>query len=215
MSPAGSVYDARMAIYLDDQPTKLTGNCLGEILASATEGLASGGGGRVVVEVMLDGKVLNGDELGDHQNTELGDTEVRLTTADPKDLAVTTLLQVRQALPQAGGLHEKAAELLQADKAGEALEYIGAAIEVWMQAQEAVLGSAGVVGLGLDDVTVDGEPMTAFTDELIEQLHGLKDLIAAGDTVALADAMAYEWPPIVHRWDKLIETLIDVIQKSK
>lgn len=209
-----------MAIYLDDQPTELTGASLGELLAAATAELASGasgggGGGRVVVEVMLDGKVLSGDELGDHENTALGDTEVRLTSADPKALAVSTLTQVREQLPQAGALHEQAAERLQADKPGEALEYIGAAIEVWMQTQEAVLGSAGVVGLGLDDVTVDGEPMTAFTDELIEQLHSLKDLIAAGDTVALADTLAYEWPPIVHRWDRLIETLIGEIEKKK
>ena len=200
-----------MAIYLDDQPTELTGATLTEILASASEGLAADG--RVVVEVMVDGKVIAGDALGDHQNATLGDAEVRLTSADPKALAVSTLTQVREQLPLAGALHEQAAEQLQADNPTEALQHIAEAIDIWMQTQEAVLGSAGVVGLELDAVKVDGEPMSAFTEELIQQLHGLKDLITSKDTVALADTLAYEWPAIVQRWDELIETLIAEIEK--
>ena len=201
-----------MAIYIDDQPTDLAGANLGEVLTSASQGLA--GDGRVLVEVMLDGKRLTGDELDKHQHTALGDTEVRLTSADPKALALSTLEQIREHLPHAGTLHEVAAEQLQADHPSEAMEHIAAAVEVWMQTQEAVLGSAGLVGLGLDEVEVDGEPMSAFTDELIQQLHGLKDLIAAKDTVALADALAYEWPAVVHRWDALIAALIEAIENK-
>ncbi len=200
-----------MAIYLDDQPTELAGANLGEVLVSASEGLA--GDGRVVVEVMLDGKVVSGDELGKHQDESVSDAEVRLTSAEPKALAVSALSQVRDHLPQAGALHEQAAEQLQQDNPAEALKTIALAIDVWMQTQEAVLGSAGIVGLSLDEVNVDGEPMTAFTDELIERLHGLKDLITAGDTVALADTLAYEWPAIVHRWDQLIGELIETIEQ--
>lgn len=200
-----------MAIYLDDEPTELAGEGLAEILASASEVLAADG--RVVVEVMVDGEAITGDALGDHQNAAVGDTEIRLTSADPKALAVSTLTQVREQLPFAGTLHEQAAEQLQADNPSEALQHISEAIELWIMTQEAVLGAAGVVGLGLDDVKVDGEPMSGFTDELIEKLHGLKDLIVNKDTVALADALAYEWPAIVQRWDELIETLIAEIEK--
>ncbi len=201
---------AAMAIFVDDQPKDLVGESLGEVLAAASQALAEEG--RVVVEVMLGDKVLRGDELGDHQNATITDTDVRLTSADPKALAISTLNQVREHLPNATALHEQAAECLQADNPAEALKHIAAAIEVWMQTQEAVLGSARVVGLGLDEVTVEGEPMTAFTDELIQQLHNLKELIGVQDTVALADALAYEWPAVVHRWDKLIQHLIEDIE---
>jgi hypothetical protein len=211
VSAAGSAYHARMVIYLDDQATELTGTGLAEILDSASEVLSADG--RVVVEVMIDGKAIMGTDLGDHQNAALDDSEVRLTSADPKELAVSTLTQVREQLPLAGTLHEQAAEQLQADNPSEALQHIAEAIDVWMMTQEAVLGAAGVVGLGLDDVKVDGEPISAFTEELIQQLNGLKDLIVSKDTVALADALAYEWPAIVQRWDELIETLIAAIKK--
>ena len=199
-----------MAIYLDDQPADLTGESLADILASATEGLAVDG--RVVVEVKIDGRLIGGDDLGDHENDNITDSEVRLTSANPKELAVSTLTQIREQLPQVGTLHEQAAEELQADNPSEAMQHIAQTIEMWMQTQEAVLGSAGVVGLGLDDVKVNGEPMSAFTEELIQQLQGLKELIISKDTVALADAMAYEWPAIVQRWDELIEVLIDEIE---
>ncbi len=199
-----------MAIYLDDQPADLAGESLADILASATEGLAVDG--RVVVEVQVDGQLIGGDDLSDHENDNITDSEVRLTSANPKELAVSTLTQIREQLPQVGALHEQAAEELQADNPTEALQHIAQTIEMWMQTQEAVLGSAGVVGLGLDDVKVNGEPMSGFTEELIQQLQGLKELIISKDTVALADAMAYEWPAIVQRWDELIEVLIDEIE---
>jgi len=199
-----------MAIFLDDEPTQLKGSCLAEILASATEGLA--GDGRVVVEVQLDGKVLSGDELGKNKDTSLEGAEVRLTSADPRALAVSTLGQIREVLPHASELHEQAAEQFQQDNPTEALKSVAQAIEMWMQVQEAVLGSAGILGLGLDEINVDGEPMTAFTEELIGRLHGLKDLITSGDTVGMADALAYEWPPLVERWDALIGQMIQTIE---
>lgn len=199
-----------MAIFLDDEPVQLAGANLGELIASATKRLIIDR--RVVVEVMLDGSVLNADALDKCQDNALDDAEVRLISADPGALAVSTLYQIRDQLPKATTLHEQAAEFLQQDNPTEALKLLAEAIGVWMQTQEAVLGSAGVVGLGLDEVKVGDEPMSNFTDELIKQLQNLKELIIAGDTVALADALAYEWPPIVGRWDTLIGELIRVIE---
>lgn len=199
-----------MAIYLDEQPAQLDGDSLGEVLNQASEGLAVDG--RVLVEVKIDGEIISGEDLDKHTTEQIGQSEVRLTSADPKELAVTTLNQVREQLPHATALHEQAADQLQADNPSEALQHIGQSIEVWMMVQEAVLGSAGVVGLGLDEVKVDGEPMSGFTDELIQQLHTLKELITNKDTVALADTLAYEWPATVQRWDQLIEQLIEEIE---
>ena len=199
-----------MAIFLDDEPVQLPGENLAELITSATRHLSDDG--RVVVEVMIDGSVLDADGMNQRKDSPLGDNEVRLVSADPSALAVSTLHQVRDQLPQASSLHEQAAEYLQQDKPEEALKLLAESIGVWMQTQEAVLGSAGVVGLGLDEVKVDEVPMSDFTDELIKSLHELKDLIIAGDTVALADALAYEWPPIVERWDALIGELIKNIE---
>jgi hypothetical protein len=199
-----------MAIFLDDEPIQLNGTSLAELITSATKHLADDR--RVVVEVMLDGDILNADQMNQRRDSPLEDTEVRLVSADPVALSVSTLHQVRDQLPQATSLHEQAAELLQQDNPTDALKTLAEVIGVWMQTQEAVLGSAGVVGLGLDQVKVDNEPMSDFTDELIKQLQDLKELIVAGDTVALADTLAYEWPPIVERWDALIEELIKTIE---
>jgi hypothetical protein len=210
VSRAGPAYHARMSIFLDDEPVQLAGANLAELIASASKHLADDG--RVVVEVMLDGSVLNADEMGQRRNSPLDDAEVRMVSADPRALAVSTLYQVRDLLPKATQLHEQAAEFLQQDNPSEALKLLAEVIEVWLQTQEAVLGSAGVVGLSLDAVKVDDVPMSDFTDELIKMLQGLKDLIVAGDTVALADTLAYEWPPIVDRWDELIGVLVEKIE---
>jgi len=206
---------ARMAtgsIYVDDQtvelpqPTEGDLSHLGGVLAAAKQHLEPEG--RVVVEVALDGKTLDAQDLERQDELTLAGKEVRLYTAEPRTLATETLEQVRAALTHAGDLQEEAADLIQQDEGQQALEKVGEAVQIWLQVQQAVQNAAVLVGVDLDTVEVDGEPMTSFTNELIDRLGALKEAIANQDTVGLADTLGYEWPQIGERWDRLIGELI-------
>jgi len=116
---------------------------------------------------------------------------------------------VRQRLLASRQTHEQAAELLQQDRAGEALQQLAQSVEVWMQTQQVVSHAATLLGLPLDEIAVEGKPLARIADELVEQLEGLKQLLADNDTVALADSLAYEWPRTIDQWDHLLGELIE------
>jgi hypothetical protein len=205
------LYDGVMAIYLDDEAVDLPGEDLGAVLAAARDRLEPEG--RVVVEVAMEGQTLDAQALEQQDQIPVVDgAEVRLYTADPVELSVETLGQVRTALAHAGELQADAADLLQRDDADTALGKVAEAVQVWLQVQQAVLHAALLAEVELDELNVAGEPVSGYTDELIARLTELRDAIQAHDTVALADTLAYEWPDIVDRWDRVIGALIDEIR---
>lgn len=209
-----SLYSVHMATYLDDQAVELPGDDLGTVLAAARQRLE--GDGRVVIEVAMDGQTLSAEEL-EHQDQlpVPADSEVRLYTADPAALSVQTLEQVRAGLSHAADLQDQAADLLQQDQTRAAMEKVGQVVEIWLQVQQAVLHAAMLTGVNLDELKVDGVPLSESTQDLIDKLHALKDAINQQDTVGLADALGYEWPEVVDRWDRLVGELIARIQQHE
>lgn len=201
-----------MPVLIDDQTVPLTGSNLRELLASARQHLADTG--RVVVEVKLDGESITGADLESESPTP-EQSEVRVYTAKPGELAVGVLEQVREQLHAASKMQEEAADLLQQDEQSKALELIRTSIDGWLQSQQAVAQTAELLHVDLSKVEVDGEDDTVVMrmQELIQRLVELKDLIQANDFVSLADALAYEWPQITENWDRAIGAIIKEIEK--
>ncbi|MEM6458961.1 MAG: hypothetical protein AAF710_06175 [Planctomycetota bacterium] len=198
-----------MQVILDELPVTLTGPSLGALLEEARDRLADGG--RVVVEVAVDGAKLDEDAIDRRRAEDVAAYEVRLTSADPKALAVETLRQVDERLTDAETAQREAADLLQSDEPQPALKKVGESIEAWLQVQQAVLHSATLLGLNLDAIDIDGEPAHALTEQALDRLNDVKDHLQAGDTVALADSLAHEWPATTAKWHRLIERLIQQI----
>jgi len=202
-----------MTIYLDDQPLQLKGRDLKSLLVAASDHLSDAG--RIVVEVQVDGQPLVEEALDQQYTEELGDAEVRLYSADPSELAVMTLEQVKEKLNDARQAQAQAADFFQEDKLDLALKQVVGVIEVWQQTQQAVLQSVQLLGMSLDNMEVEGRSVPDMTDALLNQVSGLRDLLSAGDTVGLADAMAFEWPQTANDWEELMTELRGWIQRRR
>ena len=198
-----------MTIYLDDQATPWKVDNVGQAIAAAMERLS---GDRLIVDVRLGPKSLKGDELDACQSQPIGDDDLHLYSANPKELATDTLEQIRIVLSEASGTLQEAADLLQRDEVASAMAMVAESISTWMQTQQAVQRSAALVGVDLEQMTVDGAPVRVITDGILTQLRELKQLLQDNDTVGLADSLAYEWPQRLESWDRLVEALIDEIQ---
>lgn len=195
-----------MPIYLDGQPAEISGETLGAIMDAAQQRLTPAG--RLLVEVKLDGRAILGEELDQQRAVPVEGVRVELESADPRQLAQTTLQQVRQGLQAARQDQIDAAGFFQQDQPAEAMQRVSRAIEAWQQAQQAVLHTTMLIGIKLDQKVFEDRPIVEVTDSLLTQLRSLRDLITAGDTVGLADSLAYEWPEMTDRWDRLIGQLI-------
>ena len=196
-----------MSIYLDDEPVELPGPDLAAALGQAQDRL--GDPGRLIIEVQRDGQALSPAELDAAQDAPVAGSEWRLLTAVPRELAVATLQQVVQRLDDARQSQLAAAELLQQDQIAEAMKRVAEAVEAWQQTQQAVLYSATLVGIELGGRSVDDQPVDQTISLLLDQLKKVRDLLGAGDTVGLADALAYEWPETIDRWQALVGQMIE------
>lgn len=206
-------YHLPMPVFLDDQPVDLTGQTLADLLESASNSIAENG--RVVVEVHVDGQPVVGEQLEQQGDSPIGDAEVRLFSADPIELAASTLQQVRGRLDDASRLQSAAADLFQQDQPAEAIKNVADAVAAWQQTQQAVLQSAVLLGVELDGKSIDDKPVSDTITGLLEQLREMKELLAAGDTVALADSLAHEWPDTTQRWQQLIDEMVQWINDDE
>src|SRR5437667_1053312 len=77
--------------------------------------------GRMIVEVLVDGELWTGDCAALAAVSTVA-SDIQLTSADPIALVCETFDQASAALREADSLQQAAAELLQADRAPEAME---------------------------------------------------------------------------------------------
>lgn len=199
-------------IYLDDKQVELAGKNLGTVLGSAREQLANTS--RIVVEVQINGETLEAEQINEKQSEEFEEAELRLYTADPNELAILTLEQVREGLTDVKTVQEQAAEMFQRDEQMEAMKQISTAINIWQQTQQAMLSTVRLLKIDIDDRVVEGQSVHEMAELLIEQLGTLRELLTAMDTVGLADVLAFEWPETVQRWDRFISEMIGWIKKE-
>lgn len=201
-----------MAIYLDDQSVELTGESVGAVVMTANQRVAADG--RMIVEVELDGQGLSGETLAQRQHETLAGRELRLRSASPVELATAALDQVRTRLHDTREVQAQCAQLIQRDQTAEALGRFNDVIATWLAVQEAVANVSRLMRVNLGELTVDAVPAQQTMGGLVEALQSFKRMIQDGDTVALADALAYEWPQMTDQWDRLLAGLIDKIESD-
>ncbi|MEM7576980.1 MAG: hypothetical protein AAF328_05840 [Planctomycetota bacterium] len=207
-----------MPCYLDqaeltaDAANLTTPATLGSWLDAARK--HAGDTGRVVVEVRLNDALIGHEQLDEQRaDTVSPNDELQLASADPAELGIDALQQSRTQLAELGALQQQAADKLQADHAGEALNLVGDAVQHWIHIANAVTQVAQLTSIDLDTLnltTPDGdESAAAIISGLSTSLTELRELIQAGDTTTLADALGYEWPALIGRWDALLSAMSD------
>jgi hypothetical protein len=205
-------YDAEMQIYLDDVAVEVEGSLLGELLQGAAAQLSEAG--RIVAEVQIDGQGLSPEGLQEASaKTPAG--EVRLISADGSKLALDVLEQVQGRLGETREEMAAAAELLQQDRMTDAMAKVGSAMGVWQQVQQAVSQSATLMRIDLDSIEYEGKSIAEWSNTLLEQFQQLRSGIEAADTVALSDALAYEWPEQIGHWQGILGRLMTRIAAKK
>ena len=202
-----------MPIYLDDQPVQLSGVDLASVLDSAADHLRASW--RIVVEVTLDGEPLVDEQLESRRHDAVADGELRLYSANPRDLSRTTLEAVLGRLDAVAQRQREAADLISSDQQNEAMTALTQAIEGWQQSQQVVIQTASLTATDLSTLDIDGASAQEVIEQVITMLQVVRDTIEARDMIGLADTLAYEGPALIKQWQKLVTALIERIDESK
>lgn len=195
-----------MEIFIDSEPVALTCDDLEAALEAANEHLAPTG--RIIVEVEADGHTLTGEDLEKQRSTGGAPTRLNLQSADPRDLVIEALEQVREGLSEAQRHQVEAAESLQRDDAAQAMDKIRVAVDRWQDLQRVVVQTGSLVRRDIGAIRVADGSVEDAVVALADRLRDLSALLTTGDTVALADELMYVWPGICEQWERTLEAII-------
>ena len=201
-----------MQVLLDENVCDVVAGTVAEAIAAcATLAQAQG---RLIVDVHVDGTRWSEQQLESSDRQTATAEIVELTTADPSQLVLQTFDDAAEALTDADELQHEAAELLQSDQRTICMDKLGEALSIWLTVQQAIVKGSQVVGLKLDDITVDGTPIVTSITRLNEQLKMLRTSLEQEDQIALADALLYEFPDVVREWRGILQHLRTMVEQE-
>lgn len=215
-----------MKVYLDGQEVATERPTLGGALSAGCR--AAEAAGRIVVDAELDGHPVSPELLAEPEAPAPG-RELRLTTAEPRSLVLTTFLDVADAMESVKAEQSAAAELIQVGRIDEALAHLSGALSVWEQARQAVANGCALLGIPLEttvragaaDRQVPGSQSSTPTtishqaDTLAGSLGEVKRSIEAGDWTGLADALLYDMEDRAATWREMLTDLASLVKSAR
>ncbi len=209
-------------IFLDGHPLRAPRPTLSGAFEAAVEATRSGG--RVIIEVKGDGLPLADDLVAAPPDVAAGITELRFTSADPRQLVRVTLLDAADALSTAQADQLSAADLINSGQTGAALEHLRGALTTWQAVQDVLERSSQLLGLDLSSLDgklgsgVAGGPASGLDPEmgfgraletLTTHLASVRTGLTAQDWSALSDTVGYDLDAQIDVWKRLLAALAE------
>lgn len=207
-----------MNVLLDDNPIEVEDQTLAAAMSAGVE--IAQQTGRAVVEVLVDGKAVRGEELIDASTEPIPDARVELYTADPIELVSQSLRDAAAALESARGSHTDIAGRLQSGAdIPEALSQLSGTLSVWQGVQDVLARGYALLGrdpstLDLPDDVAGGKTLNDLLTELGGQLREVRRSLEDHDLAALADTVGYELEPLAGVWAGVLSHAAGAITQS-
>jgi hypothetical protein len=203
-----------MRVLLDERPCDVPTDTVMDAI-SAAAGIAENSG-RLIVEVMIDGRCMSNSEFDEVAASVATAKEIRLTTANPIELVSQTLADAADALADADALQQSAAKLLQSSQPVPAMEKLGEALSIWNSVQQALNMGCQLSSIDLSDFQrLCGIDALQRIEQLNTKLKSVQAALSAGDTVALSDILLYELPDAVLQWRELLTAICQHLNSAK
>jgi hypothetical protein len=194
-----------MRVLLDERPCDTDPASIGEAIADAAS--VAEAQGRIVIEVLVDGVAWTEHELDSSVLRAGRAEEIRLTTANLSALVLETLDEAADSLVEADRLQREAAVMIQSGRQAEAMDQLGAALDIWLGAHDTVVKCAQAATVDLESIVVGTRTLPEHVQTLQRHLQTLHGALASGDPVGVADTLLYDLPEVVADWREVLATL--------
>ena len=166
---------------------------------------------RLVVHVLIDGMEPDLKRMADVRKSPLNGHHVFIETADPREMALEVLRQVESQLGEADRIKSEAAKLLQTNQHSKAMEKLSGCFTIWLHAQESISGTAQLLKVNLDQIIVQGRPLTDLIAQFREQLKQIRSSLENRDFVTLTDVLIYETEQTSIEWREAIKAMRQLV----
>ncbi|HHN79092.1 MAG TPA: hypothetical protein ENK11_10540 [Phycisphaerales bacterium] len=194
-----------MRVLLDDRPIEIDPQTVARAIEVARDTAIAEG--RIVIEVLGDGRSVDPAIIDNPPDDSAGFTELKMVTADPGVFVSVTLSDAAGLLEEAADAQQKAADEVLAGRDAEAMEPLQRAFRAWGVIHDVVDKSASLLSLDLGTIKTEHGSGAEIIEGLADQLGEIKRALTDHDTSALSDVLAYEMPEQVERWRGLLSAM--------
>ncbi len=201
-----------MQVFLDNEPLSVTRPTLKSAFGAAIE-LAQGRG-RVIVEVVADGKPVDGPLLADPPDDPLDGGELRFTSVEPWSMVYEIMHESAEALESASEHQRRASEHILDGKLDEAREDIEVAMGIWQQVVMAIQRSGQLLEIDIESLRF-GEPPIALGERVKGLANHLTTLTQGAqneDWSSMSDLLAYELEEEAENWREIVVSLAKAVR---
>lgn len=203
-----------MKIFVDEQGVAAEAATLGAALDAARR--VADERGRIVVEVWADGERIGDDDLADPPTFEPYADEIRMVTASPEALVVSTLLDAADALEEIRATQTAAARALQTGAIPEAMHAFCEALSVWEAVRRGVGEGCALIGRSPAQMLGEGgqATLTEASAALATDLAALRDFAKAEDWASAADILEFDLSQRAGAWQDILRRLAGAIRSE-
>lgn len=205
MPRAGRWKEIRMRVLLDDRAIEVDPETVERALEVGRARATAEG--RIVIEVLGDGRSIEEGMLSDPPSDTGGFAELKLVSADPAAFVSVTLSDAVALLDDAASSQKEAADEVLAGRRESAFEPLQRALTAWGVARDVIEKSAMLLGIDLASVAVGEGTASAVVDGLAVRLGEIKRALTEQDDSALADVLAYDMPEQIGAWRGMFEAM--------
>lgn len=170
--------------------------------------------GRVVTQVRLDEQILEGPALHAARRNPLASSTLALTTADRKELSLTTLGKLAALIQWLAPQHQQIASALERGEISAGLQRLQGVISAWQQIQSAYANLAKLLLLDLSELPVREITGEAALQDFCHQLGEIQTALQNRDFVLLADILQYEMDGARETWMALLQSTLGVVDPA-
>jgi leucyl aminopeptidase (aminopeptidase T) len=195
-----------MRATLDGQSLTIDRPSLAAALQAGAE--TARGRGRIVVEVLLDGQPVQGEDLAQPSDETLNGQHLEMTSTDPASLVRLTLFDAADAMDSARDEHAACAEKIHRGDISEAMQSLTQILATWQAVREAVVQGGAAMGRPLSTFAADGK-LEGRTTALTRHLDALKRAVGDNDLSTLADVLEEDLQAEAGLWADVLRQIAE------
>jgi hypothetical protein len=209
----GVVIIAVMKLIIDDEAVTTEAGSMEAALEHARRHLATKG--RIIVAVAMNGRMLFGEELVSQRDADVAGSELRIESADPSAMVLSTLGAMKKALHDLVEMQKDAARLLRAGNLQEGVQLLGEVFEIWKQTQDGVSVACEVAGFKLEEHLYDGRSVGVFVQHLLDEVEKLHNTLQKGDYNGVATLLEGDWAVLAGKWEAFVGQIVTWIEARR
>lgn len=167
---------------------------------------------RVVVGILCDGNDVTGEDYeAELQRRADGFERIELRSGKPTDLVRDAVIEADRLLDDTEAMRGEIVSHLTVGDSRKSADMFCECLGHWSKVNNAIIQSLAILGQEHAAFTVQGRPLHDVMSEVCNKLNQIKDALKTGDDVLLADALEYEFGPVIASWKAVLAAIAEQI----